>query len=106
DLIFDPQMYFPRAKRGCLPKHCYFPKNFDTADYSSEAWWENLISELSGEAGRIAVTAVATPVPHPRKWDLAFWKRCSLTFQSLKASLPKGIRPVFTVLVNISELQS
>lgn len=107
DVILDPQFYFPKAARGKLGTHLYFPKDFDTADYSSDSWWSGVVKALVAEGKSINADAIATPVVYPRLWDDKFWARCSQTYAQLAAQLSgTALRPMFTVFVNINSLQS
>ncbi|MGO9709880.1 MAG: hypothetical protein ACLQBL_13515, partial [Polyangiaceae bacterium] len=61
EFIFDPQLYFPRrADRGQLATWSYFPKDFDTADMSSEAWWTAILGVLAGSVRRRAIPAAGS----------------------------------------------
>lgn len=107
DVILDPQFYFPRAARGKLGQHPYFPTDFDTADYSSDAWWSDIIAKLATEGEQLRANGIATPVIYPKLWDDKFWARCLQTFAQLKTRLSgTPVRPIFTAFVNINSLQS
>jgi hypothetical protein len=107
DIILDPQFYFPRATRGKLGQHVYFPTDFDTNDYSSDSWWSDVVEALVTEGKELAVNAIATPVIFPRLWDDKYWARCISTFFQLKEKLGgETSRPVFTAFVNINSLHA
>ena len=107
DIILDPQFYFPRAARGKLGQHAYFPTDFDTNDYSSDSWWLDVVGKLVAEGKELAVDAIATPVICPRLWDDKYWTRCINTFSQLTKKLAgEKIRAVFTAFVNINSLHS
>ena len=40
-------MYFPRAGYRHLREYEYFPSDSDTADVSSQGWWERILTALS-----------------------------------------------------------
>ena len=62
EFIFDPQLYFPRrADRGQLATWSYFPKDFYTADMTSETWWGTLLDALASTVGRVGARAVCSP---------------------------------------------
>src|SRR5260221_8609887 len=62
EFIFDPQMYYPhRVDRGQLATWSYFPKDFETADMTSEAWWAVVLDELANTARRVGARAVCSP---------------------------------------------
>ena len=107
DVILDPQFYFPKAARGKLGKHPYFPNDFDTADYASDSWWTGVIEKLATEGEELRVDGIATPVVYPKLWDDKFWARCLQSFTQLKARLSgTPIRPMLTVFIDINCLQS
>jgi hypothetical protein len=62
EFIFDPQLYFPRrSDRGQLGTWSYFPKDFDTADMGSPAWWSPILDELANTAHRVSARVVCSP---------------------------------------------
>jgi hypothetical protein len=62
DFIFDPQLYFPRrVDRGKLATWDYFPKDFETADLSSYAWWEPVLDSIAKTVVRVGATVVCSP---------------------------------------------
>jgi hypothetical protein len=62
EFIFDPQLYFPRrADRGQLATWSYFPKDFDTADMSSEAWWTAILDAVTASAASVGARAICSP---------------------------------------------
>jgi hypothetical protein len=62
EFIFDPQLYFPRrGDRGQLSAWSYFPRDFETADISSDAWWNVILDELAATAARVGARAVCSP---------------------------------------------
>jgi len=108
DVVLDPQFYFPRAVRGKLGTHSYFPKDFDTADYSSDAWWAEVVGNLCKEGSDLEVDAIATPTLYPKQWNDGFWARSLKNFQEMKTALQSttSVRPICTVFVSISAIQS
>ncbi len=72
--IFDPQLYFPKSDRGHLTSWDYFPNDFETADQSSFAWWENLNGRLSETCLKIGVSHVCSPCIVPAKFSVDYYK--------------------------------
>jgi len=107
DIVLDPQLYCPQTRRGQLPSHIYFPKDLDTADLSSEAWWHQIIEKLVVECDMLGVDAVCTPAELPKKWVPDYYARCVDVYSMLAAQLGgRSIRPVMTVCVALHELAS
>jgi len=103
DIILDPQLYFPGSKRGKLPHQPYYPVDIDTADFSSDDWWNNIVSLLGDFAISLGVNAVASPVVHPKTWNEDYFARCTETASNLAGYLKgNNIRVLTTVMVGIS----
>ncbi len=102
DIVIDPQLYFPGKRRGKLPDQPYYPDDLDTADISSDSWWNDVVTHLGDFARTLAVDAVASPVVHPRTWNDDYFARCARTSSSLTQYLRgSGIRVLATVMVDI-----
>ena len=57
EFVFDPQLYFPRrGDRGQLGTWSYFPRDFDTADMTSEAWWAGTLDAIATTAARVGAS--------------------------------------------------
>jgi len=105
DIVFDPQLYFPRSLRGHLYKHPYYPSDIDTADLSSDSWWDTIVSSLSKFSQELKVNAVASPVICPKVWSDDYFTRCVDTSRILAESLDgTGVRVLTTVMVHVSQL--
>jgi hypothetical protein len=105
DIAIDPQLYCPQSDRGQLAKHSYFPKDLDTADLSSDAWWRALIKKLATEARGLKVDAVCSPAVLPKKASPDYYARCGDTYCMLAEELSDTpIRPIMTVCVAMKEL--
>jgi hypothetical protein len=106
DIVFDPQLYCPQSERGQLPSHPYFPKDLDTADPASEAWWKNIIKHLVDEADQLGVDAICSPAILPRKSSSDYFTRVAEIHSLLAGALQgSSIRPVMTVCVRLQELE-
>lgn len=102
DIVIDPQLYFPGSRRGKLPDQPYYPDDLDTADFSSDGWWTDVVTHLGDFARTLGVDAVASPVVHPRTWNDDYFARCARTSSNLTQYLHgSGIRVLATVMVDI-----
>jgi len=102
DIVIDPQLYFPRSRRGKLPDQPYYPDDLDTADFQSDGWWTDVVTHLGDFARTLGVDAVASPVVHPRTWNDDYFARCARTSSNLTQYLHgSGIRVLATVMVDI-----
>jgi hypothetical protein len=105
ETIFDPQLYYPRSERGLLRQWDYFPDDADTADMNSEIWWHNLIDKIVLTCSRVQPTAACSPVFAPRIYSNEYYKsmiQLGKYFASKVSAL--GIRPVQTIMCNLSDL--
>jgi hypothetical protein len=105
EIIFDPQLYFPRTEREKLKKWDYFPDDVDTVDFSSLKWWTNLIAALARTAERIRPDIICSPVLEPRNFDDEYFD-LMLQVSSLLCDrvCPNGFDVYHTALVGTSEL--
>ncbi len=104
-VIFDPQLYVPATLRGELKNWSYFPKDVDTADYSSHSWWSAMNSKLGQAAVSLRAHAVCSPTIIPKVFNDAFYSQSVQTAKDLAAKLkPHKIRPMQTILVNSVDL--
>jgi hypothetical protein len=105
DIVFDPQLYCPNNIRGRLPEQPYFPDDLDTADLSSEAWWEARITSLVDFANELKVDAICSPAFLPRSWSDEYYDVCASVGGLLKEKLStQNIRSLTTVLVKFETL--
>lgn len=102
DIVLDPQLYFPGGRRGKLPDQSYYPDDLDTADFSSDSWWNSILKPLASFAMVLGVDAVASPVVHPKTWNDDYFARCARTSSRLTQYLSGSrIRVLTTVMVDI-----
>ena len=105
EMIFDPQLYYPRSERGELPGWSYFPADVDTADQSSVAWWENLTGGIADCVRRLEPHAVCSPVGVPRTYSDEYYDLNREIASDLKDRLSEdGIDVLHNVLVRPGEL--
>ncbi|MBK7583780.1 MAG: hypothetical protein IPI67_26750 [Myxococcales bacterium] len=104
DVLLDPQLYFPRSERGHLREWSYFPSDFDTADFSSESWWDGVLAGVAKEAANLNVSRVCSPAIVPATYTNDYYAATVAIADRLGAQL-NGSRPhLLTVLARISEL--
>jgi len=107
EVVFDPQLYFPRSQRGHLIEYPYFPNDLDTADLSSEYWWKERVNNLADYTSQLGVDSVASPVIFPNIWSEDYYSRCANTSNELSAKLSaSGIKTLATVMVGFNHIQS
>lgn len=107
DIVFDPQLYFPRANKGLLKEHPYFPKDFETADYSSLSWWIQLISNLIPYINVLDVDSVCSPIVYAKSWKEDYYK-LSVEIKDHLFTVLKKISPnkkcFLTIVINVNDL--
>ncbi len=107
EVVFDPQLYFPRSQRGHLTEYSYFPNDLDTADLSSEYWWKERVNNLADYTFQLGVNSVASPVIFPHAWSESYYANCVNTSNELSAKLSaSGIQTLATVMVGFNHIQS
>jgi len=103
EVVFDPQLYVPATSRGKLRKWPYFPRDFDTSDPTSEAWWAELNSKLAGACKKIKVDSVCSPAIIPRVFDDKYYSNAVAVSNGLLNLL--GEQEVLqTVLASLTDL--
>lgn len=105
DLILDPQLYYPNTERGVLADWSYFPEDVDTADLSSDGWWESTNIDLVTAVERLEVDAICSPVVVPRTFSDDFYLRSVRVGDGLDSRLSgSSTRVLLTALVDPSTL--
>jgi hypothetical protein len=66
--VFDPQLYMPRSNQGFLREWAYFPKDVDTADLRSGAWWESLNEAIAETVAELRPDLVCSPAVIPKSF--------------------------------------
>ena len=107
ELIFDPQLYYPRSERGCLPDWSYFPEEFDSADLSSLSWWAEVNSKLVDTMKDIGANAVCSPASVPREFDSDYYSVIVQVGNSLGQMCSKiGVETLQTIMINFPTMAS
>lgn len=104
NIILDPQLYYPRVKRGELINQPYFPSDFDTTDFGESRGWVKVINDLSKYSCELGINAVASPVILPRRWSDDYYNTCVETSYLLAKEVKSDIKVLTTCLVSITEL--
>ncbi|CAN5140145.1 hypothetical protein BH20ACI1_BH20ACI1_08140 [soil metagenome] len=107
EIVFDPQLYFPRSQRGHLIEYPYFPNDLDTADLSSEFWWSERVNNLADYTLSLGIDSVASPAIFPNTWSESYYALCANTCSELKAKLSdSGTKTLATVMIGFNHIQS
>ncbi len=107
DMIFDSQLYFPRSEREQLRNWRYFPSDVETADLSSDAWWQRVVDELVATCDNIKPDAVASPATVPRAYRNEYYSQMVRVNSQLVAALEgTGMRAVQTAIVSLPDLST
>jgi len=103
--IFDPQLYVPTSARGRIREWPYFPNDVDTADLTSDRWWENIVDGLVGVCQNIKPSDVCSPAILPRTYADDYFDRLvgvgNLLHQRLSGSSVSAIQ---TAVVGLADL--
>jgi hypothetical protein len=102
--LFDPQLYFPNSRREKLREWSYFPGDVDTADLSSDAWWDALCAKLSNTAVELGVDAVCSPAVVPRLFDDGYYSTAVSAAAALRSRLSSSIETIQTAIVSLNDL--
>jgi len=107
DFVFDPQLYFPNTVRGELPGWSYFPSDVDTADHTSQVWWDRLLDELAACAIRLSPSGVCSPAIVPKVYGLEYYALCrDIALRLAERLAQAGIQVLQTALVRFDDLSA
>lgn len=105
ETVFDPQLYYPKSERGHLKEWSYFPQGVDTADISSEAFWQEVTERLAEACVRINPHAACSPAFAPVIYHNDYYammvRICDFLSEFLRGT---GIRPIQTVMAGLADL--
>lgn len=105
EIIFDPQLYYPKAQRGKLPEWSYFPSDFESADQTSLRWWRGIITGLKNDLQRLQPQAICSPAYVPSVYSDRYY---SLNQQVAEITQERfantDIETIQTLIVNLSDL--
>jgi hypothetical protein len=105
DIVFDPQLYFPRARIQPLGAYPYFPSDLETADIASMEWWDDIIKLIAQYAEELGVDTVCSPVMYPNIWSDDYFTHCVDISGLLSGKLIESdIRVLTTILIDIGYL--
>jgi len=103
--ILDPQSYVPASERGRLKKWPYYPKDVDTADLTSSAWWTGLNEKLARACDSLRLDGLCSPIVIPKIFDDKYYARTIQVGSELAAHYrDTKTRILQTALVNLPEL--
>lgn len=105
EMIFDPQLYYPKSERGVLPNWSYFPIDVDTIDLGSKKWWCNIIDDVIDTCQRINPTSACSPALAPNIFNIEYYSMMTDLGNYFAESLKSTeIKPIQTVVCGLSDL--
>lgn len=107
NLIFDPQLYFPRTERECLKNWSYFPKNFHSVDRGSISFWKKTNKALLNSCYSIKADAVCSPVTFPKKFNNDFYNTTvDIANNLISENEHDGLEVIQSVIVDLSDIST
>ena len=105
ELIFDPQLYFPKSQMAKLRTWNYVPCDVDSADYSQLGWWSRINKSLTKTAQELGVTSICSPAFIPRTYTEDFYELIlNIADDLAQQNMQTNIGILQTVLVNLNDL--
>ena len=105
EIIFDPQLYSPKSEMGKLPGWSYFPKDVDTADLSSDTWWNKVVVDLVRSGLELRPHAICSPAMVPRSFPDGYFNTLVGIGDHLDAQLRgSGIEAIQTAVIAMKDL--
>lgn len=105
EMIFDPQLYYPRTERGLLRDWEYFPREADTADVQSERWWQRVVDDIVSTCSRINPAAACSPIFAPNVFPNEYFNQTVEIGNYFVSSLNGlNIRPIQTLICGLNDL--
>ncbi|MEM6274663.1 MAG: hypothetical protein AAF735_05420 [Myxococcota bacterium] len=102
DVVFDPQLYLPKATRGKLPHQPYFPSDIESADLSSLDWWKQVGDQVTELSATLGVDTIASPTIDPQVPSADFYALVVDSGNHLSSST--SLRTLLTVMVTPSQV--
>ncbi len=107
EMIFDPQLFFPRNCRDKLTNWSYYPSDVDTVDISQSHWWHTLNDKLVELAERLQPSSICSPVVVPRVFSDDYYRITVDTGNDLFSKLSsKNVNTIQTVLLDFNSIGS
>jgi hypothetical protein len=105
ELIFDPQLYYPRTEKAKLRSWDYFPDSYETSDFGSPHGWSSVVNSLARNAEELGVHSVCSPVVATRHYNSDYYSLCIGVAEMLETRLSSsGIGVLQTFLVSLDDL--
>ncbi len=105
ETILDPQLYVPNSERGCLREWSYFPVDVDTADLSSDAWWNGLLDSLVRVSSEVEPTGICSPAVLPATYTDDYFARMVSVGDQLHSRLDRTpLRAIQSAVVGLPDL--
>ena len=105
--VFDPQLYMPRSNQGCLRDWEYFPKDVDSADLTSAAWWEGLSVNIAATVAELKPSVVCSPAVIPKTYPDEYFLqlvRSGVLLREKLAGTP--VNMMQTVVASLADLST
>jgi hypothetical protein len=108
EVLFDPQLYEPTARRGHLSNWKYYPKELDTADTSDPKFWEGVSDAIITECRPLRAEGICSPACIPREFTLDYFAGLVETGTYLAKQLATNDyhRPIQTAVVGLHYLSA
>ncbi len=105
EVIFDPQLYYPRTERGVLSGWRYFPKDVDSADFASRAWWRTLITSLSEVPKHIPIHSICSPAVITKSFPDDYYAVCNNVYDILAEKVAKrNVKVLYSLVTKLGDL--
>ncbi|MCU7925657.1 MAG: hypothetical protein KZQ97_04350 [Candidatus Thiodiazotropha sp. (ex Dulcina madagascariensis)] len=110
DILLDTQLYNPQSDRGKLPEWPYYPSEVDTADTTNISWWDDVTDSVVDCASKLSVNGICSPAVLPKQYTHDYYTLLVQLGVKLTDAINKidhsSLRPLQTVIVNLSDLTS
>lgn len=105
EIIFDPQLYYPTYRRGCLPHWDYFPSDFDTTDQSSITYWKTISNNIIKDIKEMCPHSSCSPAFVPKIFTNEYYELNLLIASEFRKIVSRSkVGVLLTLIVNISDL--
>jgi hypothetical protein len=105
DIVFDPQLYFPRTQQKKLREWSYFEKQVKSTELRNQDWWAATVGRVLETAKRLKVDAVCSPADLPKIFsDDDYFVHLVDIGNELANSAHGDVRCIQSVIVSLAEL--
>lgn len=106
EIILDPQLYYPRSRRGSLAQWSYWSSDFETADHGNIGWWGQRAQDVANSCREINGDSFCTPAFSTRAYSDDYYRFIvDIGDSVLPFARDIGVGALLTCIVKLADLE-